>query len=95
MSSVRMCDRCGNLFSERAENWSSFTGTTRRKDPETGDWSNVSDSLDACPDCTELASMAQRPSVPVAVTPRYELPAPPAAPSSGTITAGSVLREAA
>lgn len=71
MSSVRMCDRCGTVFSERAENWSTFTGTTRRKDAD-GGWKNVTDSLDSCPECTELMTTAQRPALAVTLSPRYE-----------------------
>lgn len=71
MSSVRMCDRCGTVFSERAENWSTFTGTTRRK-TATGEWQNVTDSLDSCPECSELMTAPQRPAIAQTVSPRYE-----------------------
>jgi hypothetical protein len=53
MSSVRMCDRCTFIFSERADGWSTFTGATQKKDKETGRVTTVSDTLDLCPDCTE------------------------------------------
>jgi hypothetical protein len=71
MSSVRMCDRCGTIFSERSEGWSTFTGTTRRKDPATGEWKNMSDSLDSCPECSELLTMPQRPAIATTVSPHY------------------------
>jgi hypothetical protein len=53
MSSVRMCDRCGDIFSERGEGWSTFSGATRKKD-DNGQWITQSDTLDSCPTCTEL-----------------------------------------
>lgn len=31
MSSVRMCDKCGNIFSELEEGWQTFTGATVKK----------------------------------------------------------------
>ena len=79
MSSVRMCDRCATIFSERSEGWSTFTGSTRKKDPE-GKWVTVSDTLDSCPDCTEIMTSPQRPmELPTAsraggvtVSPHYE-----------------------
>lgn len=52
-----MCDRCGEIFSERAENWSTFTGATRKRDTN-GQWVTQSDTLDSCPDCTELMTSA-------------------------------------
>lgn len=27
MSAVRMCDRCGNIFSEREDGWTTLSGT--------------------------------------------------------------------
>jgi hypothetical protein len=57
-----MCDRCGTVFSERAENWTTFTGSTRRKNPE-GQWVTVSDTLDQCPECTEVTMVPQRPEL--------------------------------
>lgn len=84
MSSVRMCDRCATIFSERAENWSTFTGATRKKD-EKGNWTMQSDTLDSCPDCTELmtAPPAVRPvaAIGASVAGHYE-PDPPAAPAA-------------
>jgi hypothetical protein len=62
MSSVRMCDRCGTVFSERAENWSAYTGTKMARDDK-GKLEQHSESLDACPDCTELMTSPQRPEL--------------------------------
>jgi len=50
MSSVRMCDRCGRVFSERSEDWGTYTGTTMRKD-ERGRRHAVSETLDMCGAC--------------------------------------------
>lgn len=61
MSSVRMCDRCGEIFSERAEGWSTFSGATRKKNDD-GQWITQSDTLDSCPTCSEImTSPPQRP----------------------------------
>lgn len=73
MSSCRMCDRCGTIFSERADDWSTYTGTIRRKDKQTGEVKPVTDQLDACPECTELQfSTVQRPELATTASPRYE-----------------------
>lgn len=58
MSSVRMCDRCGNIFSERQEGWGTFTGTSFRKD-ETGRRYQESVQLDACPVCNTISDPQQ------------------------------------
>jgi hypothetical protein len=75
MSSVRMCDKCGTTFSERAEGWSTFTGTTRKRDDE-GRWINQTDTLDSCPECTELMmhvpSPRPVPALGAGVRPSYE-----------------------
>jgi hypothetical protein len=72
MSSVRMCDMCGTVFSERAEGWSTFTGSTRRKNDQ-GQWVNVTDTLDSCPEDTERMRMASQPiALPTTASPRYE-----------------------
>ena len=59
MSSVRMCDRCGTVFSERGEGWSTFSGSTRKKDAE-GKWVTVTDTLDSCPECSEILTSPRR-----------------------------------
>lgn len=65
MSAVRMCDRDGKVFSERADGWGTFTGSTRRFNERTGRTENVTETLDLCPDCnggaaapTAVASIA-------------------------------------
>jgi hypothetical protein len=75
MSTVRMCDKCGEVFSERADGWSTFTGAVRMRDPNTGRAIMREESLDACPDCSEL--MTGSTAVPSPITPggaqrRYE-----------------------
>lgn len=49
MSSVRMCDKCNRVFSEREDGWQTFTGSTFRK--VRGKRELVSEVLDMCPDC--------------------------------------------
>lgn len=70
MSAVRMCDRDGNIFSERAEGWGTFTGTTSRRDERSGRMVTVSETLDLCPQCNRNATTPQAvvaiPSVPAA-----------------------------
>jgi hypothetical protein len=54
MSSVRMCDRCGSVFSELADGWQSYSATTvlRRKKGETGPAQTMQTvQMDACPSC--------------------------------------------
>jgi len=69
-----MCDRCGTIFSERADDWSTYTGTVQRKNRETGKRELVSDTMDACPECTELqfGTPAQRPELATTASPHYE-----------------------
>lgn len=65
MSSVRMCDRCGTVFSERVEGWGTYQGSTSRRDPN-GRLRQVTESLDLCSGCngwTET-SFAGTPSIP-------------------------------
>jgi hypothetical protein len=71
-----MCDRCGTVFSERADDWSTYTGSRRRRNPETGKVENISDEMDACSECTELQFSGQRPELATTASPRYELETP-------------------
>ena len=78
MSSVRMCDRCGTVFSERADDWSTYTGIRRRRNKETGQLEQIQDTMDACPECTELQfAQQQRPELATTASPRYEPDPPP------------------
>jgi uncharacterized protein YbbK (DUF523 family) len=60
MSSVRMCDRCGTIFSEKADDWSTFGGTRTKKD-ERGERVTIQETMDACPECTEMITAPRRP----------------------------------
>lgn len=61
MSSVRMCDRDGSIFSENEDGWSTGTATKMVRDPVTGQTKQVTITQDLCADCTELASAPIRP----------------------------------
>lgn len=68
MSSVRMCDRCGTVFSERADNWTTFTGSRTRRNAETGKTEILSETMDSCPECSQLLLTPQRPELTTTVT---------------------------
>lgn len=51
MSSVRMCDKCGNIFSENEDGWSTFSGTRLKRDSD-GFKRAESVVQDACAKCT-------------------------------------------
>lgn len=70
MSSVRMCDQCGTVFSERADDWSTYSGSRRKRDTN-GQVVTISDTLDACPDCTAIR-FTPRAELPTTASPRYE-----------------------
>ena len=55
MSHVRMCDRCGTIFSELAEDWTTFSGSQRRRDPATGKYYTNDVMQDSCPKCSRKA----------------------------------------
>jgi len=61
-----MCDRCGSVFSERQEGWTTFTGATRKKDQD-GKWVTVNDTMDQCTECTEMTMQPQRPELTTSV----------------------------
>ena len=46
-----MCDKCGQIFSENAEDWSTYQGTLKRR-REDGSRYTESVTQDACPTCT-------------------------------------------
>ena len=74
MSTVRMCDRCGNIFSEREDGWTSMTGTTMRRDSE-GRLKSTTEQLDACPSCS-VGREIPRPTVAIEPT-SYRAPEAP------------------
>jgi hypothetical protein len=51
MSSVRMCDQCGNVFSENSDDWTTFSGTQLKRDAN-GRRVVVTVSQDACAECS-------------------------------------------
>lgn len=75
MSSVRMCDRCGNVFSENDEGWSTDSRTVNRT-REDGKRYTVGMQVDQCAPCV---------GNPGPVVPR--LPAPPSAITAAAATA--------
>lgn len=52
MSHVRMCDQCGEIFSEREDNWSTYQGAQNVRDPITKVFNVITVALDRCPACT-------------------------------------------
>jgi hypothetical protein len=46
-----MCDKCGTIFSENAEDWSTFSGSLKRR-REDGTRYTEQVTQDACPGCT-------------------------------------------
>ena len=79
MSSVRMCDRCGNVFSENSEGWSTDSRTVNRIRDD-GKRYTVTMQVDQCADCV---------GSPAPVVPRV-----PAAPSAITAAVGSAAHAA-
>jgi hypothetical protein len=69
-----MCDRCGNIFSEREDGWTSMQGTTMRRD-EKGQMRQTTEALDACPRCSAGPTV---PKPQLAEWNSNEAPAPPA-----------------
>lgn len=49
MSAVRMCDRCGTIFSENAEGWGVGTISTNKRNERTGRLEMTQLSIDLCP----------------------------------------------
>jgi hypothetical protein len=56
MSSVRMCDVCGTIFSEASEDWSSGTATQFYTDSETGRRRQREAQQDRCGTCNGTPS---------------------------------------
>jgi len=60
VSSVRMCDNCGEIFSEAEERWSTAQQVQIKVD-ESGQRRHVSLSVDFCPDCSgDTSAVANR-----------------------------------
>lgn len=81
MSSVRMCDKCGNIFSENDDGWSTFSGTAMRR-REDGSRYSESVSQDACAACTGGNNGPVVPRIPAAAAAigaaPFPAPGPPA-----------------
>ena len=60
-----MCDKCGQIFSENDEDWSTYSGTMKRR-REDGSRFTESVTQDACAKCTNGTTV---------VTPRLAIPA--------------------
>lgn len=52
MSAIRGCDKCGYIFFENAEGWSSMAGTRNVRDAN-GVLKPKTAQLDFCPTCSE------------------------------------------
>ena len=75
MSSLRGCDRCGGVFSENEEDWSTFTGKRVRRDKASGRKYTEEADQDACPECSSgQQPRKDRPRLP------FTLLGPPPAP---------------
>lgn len=64
MSSVRMCDRCGAIFSELRDGWQAFTANTVKRDRVTGKTYTLQAAMDACPECSIASSPDFEPPTP-------------------------------
>jgi hypothetical protein len=74
MSSVRMCDTCGRIFSENEDGWA--TGTIQQmKRGARGAMQPVTMQQDACPQCNPAGN-------PLEMRPRIDLGGPPALPAA-------------
>jgi hypothetical protein len=62
-----MCDKCGTIFSENEEDWSTFSGTMKRR-REDGSRYTESVAQDACSKCTNGNTV---------LTPRLAIPGKP------------------
>lgn len=60
-----MCDKCGDIFSENTEDWSTYTGALKRR-REDGTRYTEQVTQDACAKCTNGGAI---------VTPRLAIPA--------------------
>lgn len=66
MSSLRGCGKCGGIFSENEEDWSTFNGTQSRRDKATGRKFTETVEDDQCPQCTRgEPPLPNRPRLPL------------------------------
>jgi hypothetical protein len=66
-----MCDKCGNVFSENAEGWSTFSGAIRMINPQTKQVTMTQRTMDMCPEDTELSVGGQQPMLTTGTDPSY------------------------
>ena len=59
VSSVRMCDKCGDIFSENAEGWETGTMSKMVRDQYTGEARTMTLRVDACVGCASIETPAQ------------------------------------
>lgn len=72
MSSVRMCDKCGLIFSENSEDWSTGTISVKTRNDKTGANEFKSVSQDQCGPCS-TGEQAPAPRVAIETGPaRYD-----------------------
>lgn len=63
-----MCDKCGNIFSENEDGWSTFSGTVQRRRDD-GTVKPETMSQDACAACTSgVRPVAPRLAIPAQAT---------------------------
>lgn len=55
MSTPRLCDSCGDVFSELEEGWTTST-QTQISDDDHGNQRTISVRVDACPECSPKTS---------------------------------------
>lgn len=88
MSSVRMCDRCGQVFSEREKGWTVYTvAQVDEQRPDRSDSTHVV-VLDACVGCSprQLQQGVPRPTLHGLGAPQAEDPLALSAPEQPTTT---------
>jgi hypothetical protein len=71
MSEVRMCDRCGRVFSLAESGWQTGQITTLAQDADGGEY-QVRVSMDSCPDCA-VAVKGKRPTLAIAEAERADV----------------------
>ena len=62
MSSVRMCDSCGIIFSENDDGWTTFTGNRRIKEDGRSVFKEI--VQDSCAGCSEIV-FNDKPRIPL------------------------------
>jgi hypothetical protein len=63
MSAARICDKRGEVFSERAEGWGQGQFTTMKRDERTGRVTPVTETIDLCPACNSMGDPVPQPQI--------------------------------